>query len=360
MGGALCSRTMSCNNSRVEYHRQSQSTDQLLMPNKWKANDVLYIRVKSKREKMQERGIESTQRTVAMFSPCTFRNCKCKGGTFRGVKRDHFGWKNSICVRSGCNHPLSDHIQHLKNVSMMEFTVLMKLIFDIINIKETLKNISIKPKSKRNILLKDIFESVYNVLNKSVLLHPFTTPNIDTIYGSPPFERTNIDQVLINFCMHFFYDDNILELKNAYILTKFVLKYFDTWMWTIPKELLKCNSQEYSKSYNYYYRRFLMYCCLPRCIHSISLRYRASKIFGHEVLKYTLKEFKSQLLSWCHVQSLMWTEHTKLFCLDYLTIYMDLLEKEVFNDKSPIWYMDLTLSELKDKISFLECIKIRK
>jgi len=45
------------------------------------------------------------------------------------------------------------------------------------------------------------------------------------------------------------------ELENALIITKFVLKYFDTWMWNIPQELLKCNSQKYSKSYNHYYRR---------------------------------------------------------------------------------------------------------
>jgi len=46
---------------------------------------------------------------------------------------------------------------------MVELAVLIKIIFDIINIKETLKNFSVRPKSKRNIFLKDIFESVHNV-----------------------------------------------------------------------------------------------------------------------------------------------------------------------------------------------------
>jgi len=58
---------------------------------------------------------------------------------------------------------LADHIPHLRNAAMKEFIILMKLIFDIINIKVTLKNVSKKPKSERNILLKSIFESVYNV-----------------------------------------------------------------------------------------------------------------------------------------------------------------------------------------------------
>jgi len=58
---------------------------------------------------------------------------------------------------------LADHIEHLRSASRMEFSVLMKLIFDIFNTKLTLKNVSKKPKSERNVLLKGIFESVYDV-----------------------------------------------------------------------------------------------------------------------------------------------------------------------------------------------------
>jgi len=58
---------------------------------------------------------------------------------------------------------LAVHVEHLKSASTMEFVVLMKMIFDIINTKLTLKNVSKKPRSERNILLKVIFESVYHV-----------------------------------------------------------------------------------------------------------------------------------------------------------------------------------------------------
>lgn len=34
---------------------------------------------------------------------------------------------------------------------------------------------------------------------------------------------------------------------------------------------------------------------------------------------------------------------------------MDLLEKEVFNNKSPIWDMDYELQDLNRKTNFLEC-----
>lgn len=47
------------------------------------------------------------------------------------------------------------------------------------------------------------------------------------------------------------------ELKNFLILTKFILKYFDTWVWIPPRELLNFNSRQYSKSYHYYYQRYV-------------------------------------------------------------------------------------------------------
>lgn len=69
MGSALCCRIRANNE---EHHGQSQSNNPLLM-NKWKTNDVLYISIKSRREKLQERRSESIQRTVAKFSPCEVR-----------------------------------------------------------------------------------------------------------------------------------------------------------------------------------------------------------------------------------------------------------------------------------------------
>ncbi|XP_003244523.1 histone acetyltransferase KAT2A-like [Acyrthosiphon pisum] len=353
MGGLLCCISFWRNQRQDHNYRQSPPDDKLVM-HRWTLNDLLFVHVKSRRLILQNRDMGYLQAIIAKFSTCKCPGCKCQGGIFTGIKRDNFGWINSICTRSGCKHRLSDHIQHLREASFKEFTVLMKLIFDIYNTDITLYNLSKKPKSERNILLKGIFESVFDVLDASVLLDPFTLPNIDTIYGSPPFEKTNIEQVLLNFCMHIFNDNGTLKFEDALKVTKFVLKYFDTWMWNIPQELLKCDPREYSKSYDYYYCRFLLHCCLPRCVHSISLRYRPTKIFGQDVLKYTLKAFRIQLQVWCCKKSIMWNELTTSFCLDYFPKYMDLLEKEVFNDESPIWDMDYEHGDLKRETIFLE------
>jgi len=58
--------------------------------------------------------------------------------------------------------------------------------------------------------------------------------------------------VVINIALYY---AMFQELNDALIVTKFVLRYFDTWMWIIPKELMNCNTREFSKSYNFYYHR---------------------------------------------------------------------------------------------------------
>lgn len=61
-----------------------------------------------------------------------------------------------------------------------------------------------------------------------------------------------------------------------------------------------------------------MYCYLPRCVHSISQRFSATKIFGQDVLRYTLQSFRSKLQIWCYKESVAWSSLTKLYCLVYL------------------------------------------
>ncbi|XP_026805268.1 histone acetyltransferase KAT2A-like [Rhopalosiphum maidis] len=355
MGGALSRPLIPCYNPRQEHRRQPKPDILSIMNNEWKANDLLFEQIKSERSKLEEKNPGSIMRKVAKFVPCQSQRCKCKGGMFDGIERDNYGWRNSNCVRPGCNHPLSNHIQHLVSASKKEFAILIKQIFDIINIKGTIQSVSKNPKIERIIVLEEVFESIYTVLCKNVRRDPFIAPNINTIYGNPPFENTNINQILINFCMHMFSSkDSILELKDALIITKFVLRYFDTWMWFLPNRLPYTNPHEYSNSYVYYYRRYMMYCCVPRLVHSVSPRYKPSKIFGRDVLKYTLKSFKIQFQVWCYKQNIMWTDHTKLFCLDYLPKYMDLLHNEVLNNKSPIWSMNYKKSDVKRKVIELD------
>lgn len=60
---------------------------------------------------------------------------------------------------------LADHISHIINVTMTEFITLLQLVFDIINIKGTLENESNKSKYERNVVLEEVFYTIYRVCN---------------------------------------------------------------------------------------------------------------------------------------------------------------------------------------------------
>lgn len=64
--------------------------------------------------------------------------------------------------------------------------------------------------------------------------------------------------------------------------------------------------------------RYMVYCEMPRLAHSISPRYKASEIFGREVLSYTLESFYKELQVWCYKSNIMWNRNTKLHCLKYM------------------------------------------
>uniref|UniRef100_A0A2H8TLU0 Histone acetyltransferase KAT2A n=1 Tax=Melanaphis sacchari TaxID=742174 RepID=A0A2H8TLU0_9HEMI len=200
MGNSFsCGYPMFCNR-----HRQVEPKELLLMNNIWKTNDILYKRIRMEREKLEDKKSGSLVRIVAEFSPCKASGCRCKKGVFDEVECDNHGWKNSICTRAGCKHPLSDHASHVMSATRTEFAATIKVVFDIINIKGTLENTSKKPKTERIILVEDVFVSIYHVLLKTLRYDPFTAPNIDKIYGTPPFEKTNINQILLNFCVQKF------------------------------------------------------------------------------------------------------------------------------------------------------------
>lgn len=56
-------------------------------------------------------------------------------------------------------------MSNLVEASMGDFTGLVGLVFDIINIKNSLYNASKKPKKERNTVLEDILSSIHHVCN---------------------------------------------------------------------------------------------------------------------------------------------------------------------------------------------------
>ncbi|KAF0761161.1 Uncharacterized protein FWK35_00013018 [Aphis craccivora] len=246
----------------------------------------------------------------------------------------------------GTTDVISYHTLRLTSASRTEFMALIKLVFDINNIKASLEIAYKKPKLQRNVVIEEVFNSVYKVLCKSVRGDPFKAPNVDTIYGSPPYENTHIEQILTNFCIRFFGNNkNVLTFEEALMVTKIVLHFFNSWMWTIPDNK-SYDQRLYSNTYSYYYRRYMVHCVIPRLSHSISPRYQATAIFGRDVLKYTLESFSKELQVWCYKSNIMWNEHTNLYCMTKMPIYMDLLKKEVYNRNSQIFTLDFDMTDI--------------
>ncbi|CAH1738751.1 unnamed protein product [Aphis gossypii] len=309
----------------------------LIFPECWKANDVLYQRIESERKMQMTNDPGSIMITIAVYSPCENSRCKCKAGKFTEDELNTVGWADSKCTRSGCNHPLSNHIRRIKYVSNTEYMAVIKLVYDINNIKAALEISYANPKLQRNILIGSLYESVYKVLCKTVRYDPFKAPNIDTIYGSPPFEQINIQQILINFSrLYFFGDKEVLTFKQALKVTEFLLRSFDTWMWTVPDKKSYFYSELFSKPYSYYYCRYMVYCEIPRLNHSISPRYKATMIFGREVLRYTLESFYKELqVKYNDDSNKICKRHRNLH--NYMPIYMTFLKTAYENPYSPIW-----------------------
>lgn len=66
------------------------------------------------------------------------------------------------------------------------------------------------------------------------------------------------------------------------------------------------------------YFRYLVFCLLPKYLHSIAPSFKMSLIFGQDILKYTLKAFRMHLTDWCHASAPKWSNHRKHFCMSYL------------------------------------------
>jgi len=64
--------------------------------------------------------------------------------------------------------------------------------------------------------------------------------------------------------------------------------------------------------------RYLVFCLLPKYLHSIAPSFKMSLIFGQDILKYTLKAFRMHLTDWCHASAPKWSNHRKHFCMSYL------------------------------------------
>ncbi|XP_022179942.1 histone acetyltransferase KAT2B-like isoform X2 [Myzus persicae] len=273
-------------------------------------------------------------------SSCQDSNCHCSG--WRGRRDNRL--MSSTCTKSDCNHPLYSHVSHLESAKEEQLNTLLGLVFDLDNLAVTVNKDLKKPNIERNYVEEDTYSAVYHELRNFV--YPGSCITLEKLFGTPPFENPNIVKVLMNFNMLKFGHDSS-QLKIALKISTFVTKYFDLWKLTSPKELPNCKTFQYRKNYEFYYQRYLVFCLLPKYLHSIAPSYKMSLIFGQDILMYTLKSFRMYLTDWCHASASKWSNHQKHFYMSYLPKYMNLLEEEVYAVHSPIWDLHFKNSGLQ-------------
>ncbi|KAL5233397.1 hypothetical protein ACI65C_000807 [Semiaphis heraclei] len=274
-------------------------------------------------------------------------SCECTKWTFNEeIDKPSM---NSICDQSHCNHKLYDHISHLVYASEKMLNALIRLIFDFENIKEEIEYLSKLPSNaERDSLLKDcknfIFQEIKHFISSDSMVS--TEESIE----KPPFESPTIVDVLKNFCLYIF-SRNIYQLKIAFKITKIILRHFDGWTWATPDKLPSSSRLKFNNSYKFYYQRYQEHCLTPSSNRPIiKPSYTSSKIFGKDILKYTLRVFRTSLTDWCLNESKNCTFSKKCLFMKFMPIFMDLLEQEVYAIDSPIWNPNFANTSFPKKV----------
>lgn len=318
----------------------TSSASGVLLPDHYIENDPIIQKILE--AKASECKLSRHEKLVKLSSKssCQVSTCQCNG--WRGRRDNRL--MSSTCTKSGCSHPLSSHVSHLENAKDEQLNTLLGLIFDLDNLLVTVNKDLKKPNIERNYVQEDTYGAVYHELRNFV--YPGSCITLEKLFGTPPFENPNIVKALMNFNMYKFGHDSS-QLKIALKISKFLTKHFDIWNWISPKELPHCKTFQHRKNYEFYYQRYLVFCLLPKYLHSIAPSFKMSLIFGQDILKYTLKAFRMHLTDWCHASAPKWSNHRKHFCMSYLPKYMNLLEEEVYAVHSPIWDLHFKDSDLK-------------
>ncbi|KAL5242311.1 hypothetical protein ACI65C_009721 [Semiaphis heraclei] len=318
----------------------SSSAPVVLLPDHNVENDPIVQAILEFKE--SERKLSRHEKLIKLSSKssCQASTCQCTG--WRGRSEDHL--MSSTCSKSGCNHPLSSHVSHLESAKDEQLNTLLELVFDLDNLSATVNKDLKKPTTDRNYVKEETYDAVYHELRNFV--YPGSCITLDKLFGTPPFENPNIVKVLMNFNMYKF-GHNSSQLKIALKISKFFTKHFDLWKWTSPKELPFCKTYQNRKNYDLYYQRYLVFCVLPKYLHSIGPSFKTSFIFGQDLLKHTLKAFRMYLTDWCHASAPKRSNRQNHFYMSYLPKYMNLLEEEVYAVHSPIWDLNFKDSDLK-------------
>lgn len=185
-----------------------------------------------------------------------------------------------------CEHPLADHVSHLENVSEDEINRLLGMVVDV-------ENLFMSVHKEEDTDTKQVYFYLFKLLRKCIL--QMTRPVVEGSLGSPPFEKPNIEQGVLNFVQYKFSHLAPRERQTMFELSKMFLLCLNYWKLETPAQFRQRSQAEDVATYKVNYTRWLCYCHVPQSCDSLP-RYETTHVFGRSLLRSIFTVTRRQLL----------------------------------------------------------------
>uniref|UniRef100_A0A3B4FU48 Histone acetyltransferase n=1 Tax=Pundamilia nyererei TaxID=303518 RepID=A0A3B4FU48_9CICH len=276
---------------------------------------------------------------LGVFSACKANDtCKCNG------------WKNpnppsatridlqqqaaslSEPCRS-CGHALANHVSHLENVSEDEINRLLGMVVDV-------ENLFMSVHKEEDTDTKQVYFYLFKLLRKCIL--QMSQPVVEGSLGSPPFEKPNIEQGVLNFVQYKFSHLAPKERQTMFELSKMFLLCLNYWKLETPTQYRQRTQKDDGTAYKVDYTRWLCYCHVPQSNDSLP-RYETTQVFGRNLLKSIFTVTRRQLLEKFRVEKDKLLPEKRTLILTHFPKFLSMLEEEIYGENSPIWEADFTM-----------------
>lgn len=232
-----------------------------------------------------------------------------------------------------CEHPLADHVSHLENVSEDEINRLLGMVVDV-------ENLFMSVHKEEDTDTKQVYFYLFKLLRKCIL--QMTRPVVEGSLGSPPFEKPNIEQGVLNFVQYKFSHLAPRERQTMFELSKMFLLCLNYWKLETPAQFRQRSQSEDVATYKVNYTRWLCYCHVPQSCDSLP-RYETTHVFGRSLLRSIFTVTRRQLLEKFRVEKDKLVPEKRTLILTHFPKFLSMLEEEIYGANSPIWESGFTM-----------------
>uniref|UniRef100_A0A674CXI1 histone acetyltransferase n=1 Tax=Salmo trutta TaxID=8032 RepID=A0A674CXI1_SALTR len=277
---------------------------------------------------------------LGVFSACKASDtCKCNGWknpqpptATRSVDLQQQAASLSESCRS-CGHALAAHVSHLENVSEEEINRLLGMVVDV-------ENLFMSVHKEEDTDTKQVYFYLFKLLRKCIL--QMSQPIVEGSLGSPPFQKPNIEQGVLNFVQYKFSHLAPRERQTMFELSKMFLLCLNYWKLETPTQFRQRSQKDDGTAYKVDYTRWLCYCHVPQSNDSLP-RYETTQVFGRSLLKSIFTVTRRQLLEKFRVEKDKLLPEKRTLILTHFPKFLSMLEEEIYGENSPIWEADFTM-----------------